>query len=167
MGVFENIVMTMSDAGMNLFLPWLLILSVTYGLLNKYEVISDEPQVNGVTSLAFSFLVMIGVSNFAPPQMWSHLAANIAFGTFGLVGLLILLGVSGYDLSEMGNQWSLPWIFAGTIGVVSFLGILVQYGGGGGALIGPGENLFDQVVMPILTLIFLLVVVIMTTVAGD
>lgn len=162
MGFFDQVVVTMAEIGMDLFLPWLMILAVTYGILDKYEVISPESQVNGTVSIAFAFMVMIGANSVVPAGMWTQFAANIAFGVFGLLALLILMAVAGYDLDEMGDQWSLPWIFAGVIGVVSFIGVLVQFGSTG-ALIGPGENLFDQIVMPILTLVFLIAVIALTT----
>ncbi|MFB6193009.1 MAG: hypothetical protein ABEK00_02060 [Candidatus Nanohaloarchaea archaeon] len=163
MGVIEQVILTMEEMGFNVFLPWLLVFAVSYGLLNKYEVISEETQVNGVIALAFAFLSVIGVSSFAPAGMWTHFASAIAFGIFGLLSLMILFAVAGYDLENMGDQYSIPWIFAGVIAIVSFIGVLVGYGGGLSAqLVGPGRNLFDQVVMPILTLIFVLLVVIFT-----
>ncbi|MFB6204834.1 MAG: hypothetical protein ABEJ75_04260 [Candidatus Nanohaloarchaea archaeon] len=161
MGFFQSVVQTMAEAGFNLFLPWLLMLAVTYGLLNKYNVVSDEAQVNGAIAIALAFLAIIGVNRFAPPGMWSHFAADIAFGIFGMLALLILLGVAGQDLEDMGGSWSLPWIFGGGIAVISFLSALVRYGSSG-AVTG-GGNLFDEVVMPILTLIFVMIIVYLTT----
>lgn len=163
MGAIEQVILTMEEAGFNVFLPWLLIFSVTYGLLNKYETISDEAQVNGVVALSFAFLSVIGVSSFAPAGMWTEFASAIAFGIFGLLSLMILFAVAGYDLDEMGSSWSLEWIFAGVIGVVAFISILVGYGGGGAQLVGPGQNLFDEVIMPILALVFVIVIVLFTT----
>lgn len=163
MGAIEQVILTMQEMGFNLFLPWLLIFSVTYGLLNKYEVISEETQVNGVIALSFAFLSVIGVTAFAPAGMWTHFASAIAFGIFGLLSLLILFAVAGYDVNEMGDEWSLPWIFAGVIGIVAFVSVLVGYGGGAAQLIGEGQNLFDEVIMPILSLIFIIIIVLFTT----
>ena len=163
MGAIEQVILTMEEMGFNVFLPWLLIFSVTYGLLNKYEPISEESQVNGVVALSFAFLSVIGVSAFAPPGMWTHFASAIAFGIFGILSLMILFAVAGYDLSEAGDSWTLPWIFAGVIGVVAFISVLVSYGGGAARLVGPGQNLFDQVVMPILSLVFVIIIVLFTT----
>lgn len=163
MGAFEQIAVTMSEAGFEIFLPWLLVFSISYGLLNKYEFVSGEKDVNGVVSLAFAFLTVIGVSSFAPPGMWAHFAANIAFGMFGVLSLLILFAVAGYDVSNLSDgSWSLPWILAGIIGIVSFIGVIVGYGNPG-QLIGPGENLFDDVIMPILALVFVLSIVAITS----
>ncbi|QKQ98883.1 hypothetical protein GKQ38_05170 [Candidatus Nanohaloarchaea archaeon] len=162
MGAIEQVILTMEEMGFNVFLPWLLIFSVTYGLLNKYEPISEETQVNGVISLAFAFLSVIGVTSFAPAGMWTHFASAIAFGIFGMLSLMILFAVAGYDLDDMGEAWSLPWIFAGVIGVVAFVSVIVGYGGGTARLIGQG-NLFDQVVMPILSLVFVIIIVLFTT----
>lgn len=150
----------MYDMGMNLFLPWLLILSVTYGILDKYNVLSDDPQVNGTISISFAFITVLGVNRFAPTGMWSHFAANIAFGVFGLLALIILMAVAGYDVSDLaGDRWSLPAIFGGIIAIVSFVAILVGYGNANLIIEG---NLFDQVIMPILSLVFILVLVLVT-----
>jgi hypothetical protein len=161
MGVFQTVLQTMYEMGMNLFLPWLLILSVTYGILDKYNVLSDDPQVNGVISLSFAFISVLGVNQFAPAGMWTQFAANISFGVFGLLAMLILMAVAGYDVSDLaGDRWSLPVIFGGVIAIVSFIGILISYGDSGAIVEG---NLFDEVVMPILTLIFVLLLVYFTT----
>ncbi len=162
MGVFETVLTTMYEMGMNLFLPWLLILSVTYGILDKYEVLSEDPQVNGTVAISFAFISVLGVNRFAPTGMWSEFAANIAFGVFGLFSLVILMAVAGYDVSDLAeDRWSLPAIFGGIIAIVVFVSIIIGYGDPN--ILTGGGNLFDQVVMPILSLVFILVLVLITT----
>lgn len=146
---------------MNLFLPWLLILSVSYGILDKYNVLSDDPQVNGTIAISFAFISVLGVNQFAPTGMWSQFAANIAFGVFGILSLVILMAVAGYDVSDLaGDRWSLPAIFGGIIAIVVFISTIIGYGD---ASILVDGNLFDEVVMPILSLVFILVLVLITT----
>ncbi|MFB6182726.1 MAG: hypothetical protein ABEI78_01545 [Candidatus Nanohaloarchaea archaeon] len=161
MAFFEQIIATMMEIGMEEFLPWLLILSVTYGILEKYEVISDETQVNGVVSLSVAFLTIIGANTFIPDGMWAQFAAHIAFGIFGMLALMILLALAGYDLDEMGEEWSLTWIFGGLIAVVSFISVLVRFGSA--KAFAKESGLFDQVIMPFLTLVFVLALVYIVT----
>lgn len=156
----------MADMGFNLFLPWLIILAITYGALEKYEFVSDETQVNGAIAIAFAFLVILGVYQFAPPGIFTNFAAAVAFGAFALVGFMILLTTAGYDVTEFSEEkWSLPFIIAVVIFLVSFIAIVATYIDIGGLL---GEDLdgFNDVVMPILILVFFIIVIGQTT-SGD
>lgn len=161
MSSFEIIIQTMTDMGFRLFLPWLLVLAVTYGLLEKYEVISDETQVNGSIALAMAFFTILGINQYAPPGIFTNFAAAIAFGLFGLLGLMILIAVTGYDLSKFSEKGA-PRYFAYTIFIVSFVTIVVTYVDIG-TIVGEGQNAFNDIILPILILIFFLLLVRETT----
>ncbi len=158
MGAFATIVEVM--AGMDvfqLFFPWLLILGIAYGILDKYEVISDDSSVNGVIALSFAFFTIGGAFVFLPSGTFTQLAAFFAFGVFGVLGFVVLLGVAGYDLEELADSpYSLPGIAAIVIAIVSFLAVLSSKFGLEGMETG---NAFEEVVMPILVLVFLLLIV--------
>ncbi|MFB6203565.1 MAG: hypothetical protein ABEK01_03670 [Candidatus Nanohaloarchaea archaeon] len=157
MGAVDQVVMFMYEEGMNLLLSWLLVFAVTYGVLDKYQAISEDSQINGVIALAVSFMFLFGIWRFAPEGMWTHFAANIAFAVFGVVGLLILSGVAGIDLEEyVQNSGGLMKVVIGIIAVVSFVSVLIGYGGGTQITDGP---VFEEVVMPILILVFIITVV--------
>jgi hypothetical protein len=164
MGAFENVIQTM--AGMEvfqLFFPWLFVLAVTYGLLQKNEVFSDDSSVNGVIALSMAFLTVGGAAMFVPAGMFTHFAAALGFGLFAIIGLLILFAAAGVDLGEeLGKKTSLPAIGALVITVVAFIAVIGQYLNIESILGGVSGNIFDQVVMPVLILVFLIIVVSLT-----
>ena len=161
MAAFEIIVQTMTEMGFRLFLPWLLVLSVTYGLLEKYEVVSGETQVNGSIALAMAFLTIIGVNQFAPAGIFTNFAAAITFGLFGLLGLMVLVAMAGYDI-ENDADGGTPRYFDVAKFVVSIVTIVVTpieiYN-----LISESQNVFENIILPILILIFFLLLVQQTT----
>ena len=168
MGAFDSIVQAM--AGMDifhLFFPWLFVLAVTFGLLEKHGVFSDDSSVNGVISLALAFLTIGGIAMFVPAGMFTNFAAALGFGLFAIIGFLILLAASGMNVEEeLGDQSSLPTIGALVITIVSFVGVIGYYVDIEGLLGGvSGGNVFDEVVMPILILVFLIIVI--GAVSGD
>jgi len=162
MGAFADIVAVME--GMNLFqlfFPWLLILAVTYGLLQKYEIFGDE-SVAGVVSLSVAFLAIGGFSAFVPDGMFVQFAAAIGFGIFGLLGLIILLTLAGIDVTEMAEDGlGLPGVGALVITIVAFIGVIGSQLDIEGILGGVGGSggVFDELVMPVLVLIFLFLVI--------
>lgn len=162
MGAFDSIVQAM--AGMDifhLFFPWLFVLAVTFGLLEKHGVFSDDSSVNGVISLALAFLTIGGTAMFVPSGMFTNFAAALGFGLFAIIGFLILLAASGMNVEEeLGNQTSLPTIGALVIAIVSFVGVIGYYIDIEGLLGGvSGGGIFDEVVMPVLILVFLIIVI--------
>ncbi len=161
MAAFEIIVETMVEMGFRLFLPWLLVLSVSYGLLEKYEVVSGETQVNGSIALAMAFLSIIGINQFAPAGIFTNFAAAITFGLFGLLGFMVLVAMAGYDINEYAEGGT-PRYFAVTIFVVSFVTVVVTYIDIDN-LIGETQSVFNDVIMPILILVFFLLIVQQTT----
>lgn len=157
MAAFEIIIQTMTDMGFRLFLPWFLVLAVTYGLLEKTNIVSDETQVNGSIALAMAFFTILGINQYAPPGIFTNLAAAISFGLFGLLGLMVLLAVTGYDLSKFSDGGT-PRSFAYTIFVVSFVTIVVTYVDIG-TIVGEGQSVFNDIILPILILIFFILLV--------
>ena len=161
MAAFEIIVQTMAEMGFRLFLPWLLVLSVTYGLLEKYQVVSDETQVNGSVALAMAFLSMIGIQQYAPAGIFANFAAAVTFGLFGLLGFMVLVAMAGYDIEKYADGGT-PRYFAVTIFVVSFITVVVTYVDISN-IINQSQNVFEDIILPILVLIFFLLVVQQTT----
>ncbi len=157
MGAFDVIVQVMTEMGFRLFLPWLLVLAVTYGLLEKYQVISDETQVNGSIALAMAFLTILGVNQYAPAGIFTNFAAAVSFGLFGLLGFMVLVAITGYDLENYASGGT-PRYFAVTIFVVSFVAVVVSYVDIG-TIVGQGANAFQDVILPILILIFFILIV--------
>ncbi len=167
MGAFGDVVRLLAEMDIiQLFFPWLLILAVTYGVLEKYNVFSEDAQVNGVIALAVAFVSIGGVLLYLPAGILTNFAAALTFSVFGLLGLMILLAVAGYDVGEAMGEGDLPVGAAIVLALLSFLGAFfftVDLGN----LLGGVQNTFDEVVMPILVLVFLLLVVSATVGSSD
>ncbi len=156
MGAFATIVEVM--AGMDvfqLFFPWLLILGLSYGILEQYEFVSDDSSVNGVIALSFAFFTIGGAYIFLPAGTFTQLAALMAFGLFGILGLVVLMGVAGYDIESIGEDGtSIPVLAAVAVAIVAFAVVLMSSFNIGGLSL-TSANFFEDVVMPILVLVFM------------
>lgn len=167
--MFESIVLTMMEGDIfHLFLPWLLVLAVSYGALQKAEFF-EEDSITAVTALSISFLSIGGFYLFVPPDLFGHLAAVIGFSVFGFLGLFILLAVVGVDITDFEEaEREFPAIAAASVAVLGVIGVLTyQYN----VLdLLPTLDLqtisFEQQVTPILILLLLFGVVVFLTREG-
>jgi hypothetical protein len=169
MGAFATIVEVMADMNMfQLFFPWLLILSISYGALKQSNVLGDDETVIGVAALAIAFFTIGGAYLFIPAGLFTHFFSAMAFVVFAVIGFVVIAGVAGVDMSQYSEfEGNLP----AALGMISFivlfisiLAIYIPWQGlfGGGNLVGAG-SIFEEVIMPILILIFLILIVAVTT----
>lgn len=169
MGAFETIVQVMMEMNVfHLFFPWLLMLAIVYGVLEKIEFF-DEATINGVISFSVATLSMGGIFLFVPEGLFTNFAAVIAFATFAIFGFIILLAMAGVDIENElstveGNLAAIGALVFIIIGVIGVLLTHVDINLGGGAA---GGSFFDDIVMPILVLVFLLVAISSVTPSGD
>lgn len=175
MGAFEAIAQTMADMGVfSFFFPWLLTLAISYGILDQYEVISDDDTVNGVVSLSIAFFVIGAAYTTLGTGIFLEFAAALAFGLFAVIGLIVLIGTAGVDLSEYDQiEGNLPALAAILIFLVAFFGTLITQtqffdalvplieGSGGGS--SGGAGFLSQ----FMVLLFLLLVIIFVANSGD
>lgn len=171
MGAFATIMEVM--AGMDLFqlfFPWLLVFSISYGVLTSSEVITDDESVNGVVALALAFIAVGGAFFFIPEGLYTHFGAALSFGILAIVGLVVMMGLAGYDMDQFSDSLGAPPVaVAILVFVVAFLGVIGFYLPIG-ELLGPGlrtMNLVEDVIMPIIVLVFLLAVVAVSTRGGE
>lgn len=157
MAVFEQIVRTMIDMGIfQAVFPWLLVLSVVYGALEKYEVFEDE-MVNGAIALSMAFLTSAGMVMFVPQGLFSNFMAAVAFSAIGLLSIVILAAVGGFDFSSIDDKEDNLLIGLGILLVgISFVGAFLYQTDLSSLL--PTDNVWDDAVMPVLTLLFLFLV---------
>lgn len=168
--VFETIVETMMQMDVfHLFFPWLLVLAVTYGALDKYSWF-EEDSINASVAVAVAFIAIGGLYLFVPAGLFPHFAAAVAFTAFGIIGLMVLLAIAGVDLNELDKDSPIAKSVMGIV-AVAFVGVLViqftvDLPLDAFVQLFQGES-FDEVVMPILTLVFLLGVIAIITNGGS
>ncbi len=164
--VFEQIIQTMAEMQIfRFFFPWLLVLAVSYGVLEKYHFISEDEFVNGSISLAIAFMAGGGAYMFIPAGLLTNVVAAATFGIFAVIGLMIVLGVAGYDLENLqDNDRSLPLILGAGIFVVALLAIISNFFGIPNIIpdIENWSKIFEEVVMPILILLMIVALVALT-----
>lgn len=159
MAVFESILQVMIDAGASYVFMWVLFAGLIYGLLMKYDVFGDSSANAGI-ALGGSFFTLLGVYAFAPEGLFLNFAAAIGFILFGLFGTIILLSISGVSVTEMaeGVEDNVLAFASLILILVVFLGVLA-FNLNWGDLLGPVENAWQDIIFPIIFLIFLLLVV--------
>lgn len=169
--VFETIVTTMVEMTVfQVFFPWLLVLAITYGVLDQYNTVSEEDSVNAMIALAISFMAVGGTYLFIPEGMLTELVAGLTFGLFAVLGFLIIMGTAGFDLEQLEDGDSLPF----KIGTLIFLISVITVGFGYTnawerfvEFVGDPGVFFDEILMPIIVLLFLLGIVKSTVGASD
>ncbi len=119
--MFEQIVQTLAELDFyQLFFPWLLVLAVSFGLLERYQFFGENSSVNGTIALSVAFLVTGGAEFFLPGDIFVIFAGALAFSVFGLLGLMILLGAIGVDIQEDLGDTNLPAVTAIVLAFSSF-----------------------------------------------
>ncbi|MFB6158283.1 MAG: hypothetical protein ABEJ95_01335 [Candidatus Nanohalobium sp.] len=163
MAAFESLLQMMIDSGASYVFMWLLFAALIYGLLAKYEVFSESSAAGGV-ALGASFFTLLGVYAFAPEGLFLNFAASIGFILFGLFGLIILLSISGVDVTEMteGVEGNIVAGLGIVLFLVAFLGSLA-YNLNWSGLLGGVEDTWQDVVFPVLFMVFMLAVIVRTT----
>lgn len=165
--VFETLIQTMAEMQIfRFFFPWLLVLAVSYGVLEKYNFVSDDEFVNGSISLAIAFMAGGGAYMFIPAGLLTTIVGAATFAIFAVIGLMIILGVAGYDVSQLQeDSRSLPILLGASIFLVALLSIVASFFDLYQLIptIENWERFFEQFVMPIFILALILGLVIVTS----
>lgn len=169
--VFETIIESMVEMQIfRFFFPWLLVLAVTYGVLEKYNFISEDEFVNGSIALAIAFMAGGGAYMFLPAGLLTNVVAAATFAIFAVIGLMIVLGVAGYDLENLqDDDRSLPLLLGAGIFVVALLAIISSFIGIPNILpeINNWDRVFEEMIMPILILVMIVALVAVTAGSSD
>jgi hypothetical protein len=163
MAVFESMIQLMIDSGAYYVFIWLLFAGFIYGLLEKNDVFGDSSATGGV-SLGGSLFILIGIYSFAPSGLFLNFSAAIGFALFAIFGTVIMLSMGGINITELGDNMSDNPI-AGLgflLVIISFLGALA-YNLDWGGLLGNVGSAWQDVVFPVLFLIFMLLIIKETT----
>lgn len=164
MAVFENLIQMMVDSGAYYVFIWLLFAGLIYGMLEKYDIFSDTSAMGGV-ALGASLFLLLGMYSFAPSGLFLNFSAAIGFALFAIFGTVIILSMAGMDITELASDSLSDNTLAGAaaiVVIVAFFGALA-YNLNWGSLLGNVENTWQDVLFPIIFLIFLLLVISETT----
>lgn len=168
---FETIVETMMEMTLfQLFFPWLLVLAITYGVLQQYDLFGDEDSIDAIISLSVAFMTVGGAYLFIPEGMLSHVAAVMTFAVFAVLGLVIVLAVAGYDISQLSeNDRSLPLILGIGIFLAGLLSVILTYFEIPDIIpeIQDTQFFYEEVILPIAILVFIIAIVAMTFMGGE
>lgn len=169
--VFETIIQSMVEMQVfRFFFPWLLVLAVSYGSLEKYNFISEDEMVNGTVALAIAFMAGGGAYLFIPAGLLTNVVAAATFAIFAVIGLMIVLGVAGYDLENLqDDERSLPLLLGAGIFVVALLSIIASFFEFGVIMpeIDNWERVFEEMIMPLLILGMIVALVAVTAGSSD
>lgn len=106
------------------FLPWMLILAVVFGLLQKKQYISEQVSVNAAIAFAVSFLGTVIAHGF--------FVRLFTFGSMALAGfLLLILFAAMFDFKpnelikdvKDWNKMALPGLLILTTAVIVFISL--------------------------------------------
>ncbi len=149
----------------HLFFPWMLLLAFIYGVLQKYELFGDEA-VSGAIALSSSFLAMAGIYFFMPENIFANFGAILAFAAFAALGFMIVMAISGIDITSLeGRTGKIPLAVGAGIMVIGLIVIAVGVFPVSETIseISFSANIVDDIIMPVLLLGFILAVIAITS----
>ncbi len=174
MAVFESLIQMMVESGAAYVFMWLFFAAIFYGFIEKYELFGESSASAGA-ALGASFFLVIGIF-YAGPTMAVILdfAGGLGFIAVVLFGMATLLGLSGINVMEMGEEENaiegnilagagLILVAIALIGAIGFNVNIESVLGG----INSDGSIWQDVVFPIAFLIFLLLLIDSATGGGD
>lgn len=116
---FELLFQNLEQIGFFEFvLPLVLFMAIFFGILRKIEVLGDDEAVQGAAAVALAFLTTFGIYVFIPfsffPQFFGALSILIVL----ILGMIILMGMAGFDISGGMDAKSQRYMVAGVILIV-------------------------------------------------
>jgi hypothetical protein len=170
-GVFESLIQLMVSSGAYYIFIWLLFAAIIYGVLEKYDVLG-ESSANGGAALGASFFTLLGIFVFAPEGLFLNFGAAVGFIIMGIFSAVVLLSFSGINVPEMtegveGN------VLAGAsliLVLIAFLGALafnMDWGSLLGSSLSNDTALWEDILFPIVFLVFLLIVILAAMDGGE
>lgn len=148
--------------------PWLIVMSITYGALEKYEYFEDE-MVNGAIALSLGFLTSAGMVLFVPPGLFTNLMAAIAFLAVGMIGIVVLAAIGGFDFNSFDDADQDNPLFGLAMVMVPliFIAVFLYQFDLSGLIPTDTGQLWSDAIMPVLTMVFILLLVVFTAGGGN
>lgn len=167
MAVFESLLQMMVSTGAYYIFIWLLFAALIYGLMEKYSILG-ESSANGGAALGSSFFILLSIYVIAPEGLFLNFGAAVGFIVLAIFSVVILLSFSGINVPEMtegveGN------VIAGAsliLVLIAFIGALA-FNLNVGDLLGGVENAWEEIVFPIVFLVFLLIIMLFAMGGGE
>ena len=120
MSLMGNMFDAMNEWGFFDFLfPWLLVLAITYGILQTKQIISSEISVNGVISVVIAFFVAYMIKG----EYLTNFLGVFSVMLLVVLAGLIMAGLAGVNVSDLNATW-FKYGFLGIgllAGIVAFL----------------------------------------------
>lgn len=104
------------------FLPFLLMFSISYGLLLKAKVLGDNPKVIGVVSLLLGFFV-IGFGGPLLGTFFINLFGLAAIILGGILVIVLFIGMTGGSIESLAGNKIVTAIVVG-LGILIFVAVL-------------------------------------------
>lgn len=128
--VFSQLLQNLSSVGFfDLFLPFLLILAVTYGVLQRIELFEDD-SVDATVSIVVALMSMFSMLTFVDAAFFTQFFGAVTLLVAVVLGYIIVLGLMGVDINDVAtlddDQKKKTAIFA-AIGIAVVLGGVLQY----------------------------------------
>lgn len=150
--VFEELIMNLQGLGFfRYFMPFLLMMAVTYGILQRAELFEDET-VDGVVAAVVSFMSIVGIYTFVGGAFFTQFFGVVTIAIFVLIGYVIILGTMGVDVTEVANlddaqKKRTAWYGGGVLALVGLLFMHYLDIVDGGQLLGSDEFLTFLVIL--------------------
>ncbi len=120
---FTILVSNLSQLGFfGFFLPFLLMFSISYGLLLKSKVLGDSPKVIGVVSLLLGFFVI----GFGGPMLGTFFINLFGLAAIILGGILVIvlfIGMTGGSIESLAGNKIVTAVVVG-LGILIFVAVL-------------------------------------------
>lgn len=130
--VFSQLLTNLAEIGFfNLFLPFLLILAVTYGVLQRIELFEDET-VDATVSIVVALMAMFSMLTFVDPVFFTQFFGAVTLLVAVIIGYIVVLGLMGVDITDVATlddeQKKKTAVFA-AIGIGVVLAGILQFTG--------------------------------------
>ncbi len=127
MGPFEVMIHNLSQLGVfGFLLPWIFIFVVMYALLLKSKALGEDHKIIGVISIVVAFFV-VAFGGPAMAKFFTNFFGTMALVLAGVLGIILVVGLTGADVSKTLNTKSILAVLAGIV-VVVFVISLGAYG---------------------------------------
>lgn len=106
MAVFESLIDNLRALGFfDFFLPFVFVMAVVYGVLQKAEVFEDET-VDATVAIVSAFLSILGIRTFVDPSFFSQFFGLVVIALLIVLGFVVILGMMGVDVTDVMNDTS-------------------------------------------------------------